>query len=109
MKPANGPADFGALSGGVGSLASSKGTRATLVAHGIGHVTRSPDAILGKSVPLSVARSLSSGHLNLSQPTGSCARQGPAIAQATSPIMTDFTLLFLLSRPNFLKFSRSRS
>jgi hypothetical protein len=34
---------------------------------------RLPDATLGRSVPVSVARSLSSGHLNLSQPDGSRA------------------------------------
>src|SRR5579862_8330914 len=98
MKPANVSTDFGARSGSVGSLALSKDTRATLVAHGIGQVTRSPDVTFGKSVQLSVARSLSSGHLNLSQPTGSCARHCPATAQATTT-----RIAFLMTRPNRLR------
>src|SRR5579864_1285083 len=81
-KPAKLSGDFGARSGGTGNLASANGTSPTIVANGIGNVTRAPDVSFGRSVPLSVARSLSSGHLNLSQPTGSAPNAGAAIAQA---------------------------
>jgi hypothetical protein len=64
-----------------------------VVAQGIGHATRSPDMTFGKSVPLSVARSLSSGHLNLSQPTGSCAKPGRAITQATRTMIAGLTTM----------------
>src|SRR5271170_446080 len=79
MKPAKDAGCFGARSGGIGNLASANGTSVTVVAKGKGHAARVPDASFGKSVPLSVARSLSSGHLNLSQPTGSWARAGMTI------------------------------
>jgi hypothetical protein len=69
--PAKDAGDFGAGSGGKGNLASAKVFRPIAAANGIGQGMRSPELTLGKSVPLSVARSLSSGHLNLSQPDDS--------------------------------------
>src|SRR5215469_6631102 len=68
----------------MGSLASTSGTSATMVAKGSGHFTSVPDTTLGRSVPVRVARSLSSGHLNLSQPTGSCANAGAAANTAVA-------------------------
>jgi hypothetical protein len=79
----------------MGSLASANGTSATVVASGKGHAKRSPDPTFGRSVPFSVARSLSSGHLNLSQPTGSCANAGTAIAQAAMTMNAVFTIAAL--------------
>src|SRR5215472_9251783 len=73
MNPANALFDFGARSGATGSFTSVNGSSVTVVANGSGQPTRLPDASFGKSVPVRVARSLSSGHLNLSQPAGSCA------------------------------------
>src|SRR5579862_5385479 len=90
-KPAKLSGDFGARSGGAGSFASANGTSATIVPKGIGNVTLAPEAIFGRSVPLSVARSLSSGHLNLSQPTGSCANAGTATIQAARAMNAVFT------------------
>jgi len=93
MKPANVSGDFGARSGATGSLASANGTSARVVAQGMGHATRSADMSFGRSVPLSVARSLSSGHLNLSQPTGSNAKAGPVNTQATRTMVADLTTM----------------
>jgi len=71
--------DFGARSGATGSLASANGVSVTSVANGSGKVARPPEGSFGKSVPVSVARSLSSGYLNLSQPDGSCASADTAL------------------------------
>src|ERR1700733_2262466 len=98
MNPANESGDFGARSGAVGSLASANGTSATVVAKGILNATRSPDATFGKSEPVSVARSLSSGHLNLSQPTGSWASAGAAIAQAMRTVIANLMARVLIDR-----------
>ena len=71
---------FGARSGASASLASAKGVSVTIVANGSGQLARPLEASFGKSVPVSVARSLSSGHLNLSQPTRSSANAGAMLA-----------------------------
>ncbi len=47
MKPANVSGDFGIRSGATGSMASANGTRATVVAQGIGHAVRSPETFAG--------------------------------------------------------------
>jgi hypothetical protein len=84
MNPAKLLFDFGARSGGSESLASASGSSVTVVANGSGQLTRLPEVSFGKSVPVSVARSFSSGHLNLSQPAGSCANVGAALTHKAS-------------------------
>src|SRR5271154_706101 len=92
MKPAKLSDDFGARSGAIGSLASANGARATTTETGSACATLVPDATVGVS-PMSMARSLSSGHLNLSQPTGSWANAGPAIAQAARAMSAYLTVV----------------
>src|SRR5271154_7127132 len=90
-KPAKLSGDFGARSGAIGSLASANGFNDTTTETGSVGFRLVPDATAGVS-PVSMTFSLSSGHLNLSQPTGSCARQGVATAKATTAAMNaDFT------------------
>jgi hypothetical protein len=74
-----------------GSFTSPNGFSVTIVANGSGHVARLPEASFGKSVPVSVARSLSSGHLNLSHPTGSCAKAGAALTPSADKTNIGFT------------------
>src|SRR5262249_48514872 len=84
INPANVLFDFGARSGAIGSFTSADGSSVTVVANGSGHRTRLPEASFGRSLPVSVARSLSSGHLNLSQPAGSSAKAVVALTHRAS-------------------------
>src|SRR5271154_1051954 len=89
-KPAKLSGDFGARSGAIGSLASANGFNDTTTETGSVGFRIGPEATAGVS-PISMARSWSSGHLNLSQPTGSCAKHGVATARATRARNKDFT------------------
>src|SRR5215472_581089 len=80
INPAKLPAVFGGRDGKTGSFASAYGMSATVTAVASDCGIWVPEAIcdgLARS-----ARSLSMGHLNLSQPTGSCANAGVAANNA---------------------------
>ena len=97
--PANVLSDLGARSGAIGNFTSLNGSKVTIVANGSGHVARLPEASFGKSVPVNVARSLSSGHLNLSQPAGSCASAGTALTHRANTMHRSFTARLFSSKP----------
>jgi len=112
INPANVVFDFGTRSGPTGSFTSPNGFSVTIIANGSGHVARLPEASFGKSVPVSVARSLSSGHLNLSHPTGSCAKAGAALTPSANKTNIGFTGRILVAhdliRPAFARRSIER-
>src|SRR4029077_16370087 len=89
--PANVLSDLAARSGATGNFISLNGSSVTIVANGSAHGARRPEASFGKSVPVNVARSLSSGHLNLSQPAGSCASAGTALTHRANTMHRSFT------------------